>query len=302
MSHDSLASLGANPGLLQEAQYEAVYAAVSATERGRWFLAEFASRNRHAATDRLTAALARIEAAVGVNGVGQAAAGEATAGDANGKHWPRRADIAAAAQRISDIAFGLRERTADPALCDALEAAVRDLIAACGKPAVALDALSGEAELGASVAGTETLPATKNAAPYATSGTVAASQAQSSSPRWFIEPPDLVYRAPDRETNSQTMTASESAQTPHALLPVSSLLPGPQDKPEELLDSVPMPGGVELLRRRDAAAPVRSADIALPQSPPASEPAVRVIPRPAAVNPLDVLRALSEDELIALFG
>ncbi len=59
-----LALSGVDAGRPQETEYDAVYAAVSATERGRWFLTEFASRNRHADTGPLIAALARIEAAV----------------------------------------------------------------------------------------------------------------------------------------------------------------------------------------------------------------------------------------------
>ena len=44
---------------------DAVYAAVTATERGRWFLSEFANRHRAANTDLVVAALDRIEPAIG---------------------------------------------------------------------------------------------------------------------------------------------------------------------------------------------------------------------------------------------
>jgi hypothetical protein len=49
----------------EEADYGAIAAAVMETERGRWFLAEYARRNRHADTEMLVAALAKIERAVG---------------------------------------------------------------------------------------------------------------------------------------------------------------------------------------------------------------------------------------------
>ena len=49
---------GAPPG---DAEYNAVFAAVTATERGRWFLAEFANRTRKADTDVILAAIARVE-------------------------------------------------------------------------------------------------------------------------------------------------------------------------------------------------------------------------------------------------
>src|SRR5215211_6129513 len=53
-----------NPAPLSEADYGAIEAAVMETVRGRWFLAEYARRNRHADTLMLIAALDRIEAAV----------------------------------------------------------------------------------------------------------------------------------------------------------------------------------------------------------------------------------------------
>src|SRR5437764_13875139 len=52
------------PAPISEADYEAIEAAVMETVRGRWFLAEYARRNRHADTLMLIAALDRIEAAV----------------------------------------------------------------------------------------------------------------------------------------------------------------------------------------------------------------------------------------------
>lgn len=48
-----------------EADYEAIELAVMETERGRWFLAEYAKRNRHADTETLLSALSRIERSVG---------------------------------------------------------------------------------------------------------------------------------------------------------------------------------------------------------------------------------------------
>ncbi len=60
MSNQPLVQSGQAAGPQSEAEYNAVYTAVTATERGRWFLAEFANRNRCADTDRVMAAVARI--------------------------------------------------------------------------------------------------------------------------------------------------------------------------------------------------------------------------------------------------
>src|SRR5437588_12715607 len=49
---------------LSEADYELIEAAVMGTGRGRWFLAEYARRNRHSDTMTLLRAIERLEAAV----------------------------------------------------------------------------------------------------------------------------------------------------------------------------------------------------------------------------------------------
>ncbi len=138
MANDPLALAGITAGLPQQAEYDAVYAAVTATERGRWFLAEYASRNRQADTDLLVAAIARIEAVIRGDAVAQstAVAGRdltdiATAIDrirtAIGTERTRLSDIGAAAERIADITFELRERAVKTALCDALDAEVSEI-------------------------------------------------------------------------------------------------------------------------------------------------------------------------------
>jgi hypothetical protein len=52
---------------LSDADYQAIEAAVMETTRGRWFLAEYARRNRHADTEMLLGALARLENVVACN-------------------------------------------------------------------------------------------------------------------------------------------------------------------------------------------------------------------------------------------
>ena len=52
------------PRGMSEIDYEAIEAAVTETVRGRWFLAEFARRNRLAETRQLLDAMARLEATV----------------------------------------------------------------------------------------------------------------------------------------------------------------------------------------------------------------------------------------------
>jgi len=129
------------------ADYDAVHAALMATEAGRRFLAEFAARNRHADTTMIVAAVARVEAAIRGEAESSpptppaaAAAGElieiAAAIDrirvAVAAGAPPPSKLAAATERIQDLAFMLHERAVDASLRDALDTAVAELAAAAG--------------------------------------------------------------------------------------------------------------------------------------------------------------------------
>jgi hypothetical protein len=134
MPNDPLAQILA--GLPDEADYDAVHAALMASERGRRFLTEFADRNRHADTTAIVSAIARIEATLRGDGPPRAdAAGDlmeiAAAIDrvqaALAAGAPPAADISAAIERLLDIAFMLHERPVEATLCDGLDAAIRDI-------------------------------------------------------------------------------------------------------------------------------------------------------------------------------
>ena len=56
-------NLPATPVSPGEADYAAIHAAVLATERGRWFLAEYARRNRQSEAAELLAGIERVGAA-----------------------------------------------------------------------------------------------------------------------------------------------------------------------------------------------------------------------------------------------
>jgi hypothetical protein len=143
-------------GQSDAADYDAVLAATMATECGRRFLAEFASRNRNADTAMVVGAIARVEAAIRGEAAPQdapsvaaaAAAGElieiAAAIDrieaALAAVAPRASDTAAAIERMQDIAFTLHERPLEATLRDSFDAAVRELVAAAARPDAAADA------------------------------------------------------------------------------------------------------------------------------------------------------------------
>ena len=137
MPNDPLAQILAD--LPDEADYDAVLAALMATDRGRRFLAEYADRNRHADTTAIVSAIARIEATLRGEGSPHAdATGDlmeiAAAVDrieamlAAGT--TPTADVAVAIERLLDIAFMLHERPVEATLCDGLDAAIREISAA----------------------------------------------------------------------------------------------------------------------------------------------------------------------------
>ncbi|MFZ3358059.1 MAG: hypothetical protein WA177_04790 [Xanthobacteraceae bacterium] len=366
MSNDSLALSGIAAGLPQEAEYDSVYAAVAATERGRWFLTEYASRNRHIDTDLLMAAITRIEAAL--------------RSDGTPNHPARALDINAVTERIADIAFELRERAADPALCDALDTVVHEIggvptngavdhgaeqvtssanghaaIAATGTVSVAehqggdsvtaaddsrsgsfefelqdtekfaeaaaalaasLNALSDEPEITAAAQSTAAVTAIPE---HHYEETVAPELVDTAdkTPRWYIEAPDFVFQPAGRQTYGGAAESTGRSDHGHSLLPGAQLLPGPQDDPAELFDLAP-PGSIlphsasVLPAPRPAPSPLATSPapalaqagqataIPPPQLRTATAQTVRPVSRP--VSPLAALRALSAEELIALFG
>ena len=365
MANNPLALLGIEAEPPQEAEYDAVYAAVTATERGRWFLTEFASRNRHADTGALVAALARVEAAVAAN--------------ASSHQSIAAPNLVGAVEEIADIAFGLRERGADKVLCDALDASLRHIGAASGGGAGGREAARNTSPPEA-VAPTaaETLPADVDrtdgravatdtsagfelelqdrekfaAAATALAASLSALDGQGSedmqgappaeqgratadvippsigvipahdytapaqpepqpepvanAARWYIEAPDFVFQTTARPANGHAVPSSNNSGELQPLRPRQRLA-NPQDDPAELFEPASAPAAKPhsaALRVANAApisaAPVTAAKIAA--APELAAPPVLAAPRPAPISPLAALRALSEDELLALFG
>src|ERR1700688_3339606 len=136
MPNDPLALPQILAELPDEAGYDAVHAALMATERGRRFLTEYADRNRHADTTAIVGAIARIEATLRGDGPLHAdAAGDlmeiAAAVDrieaAIASSTTPAPDVSAAIERLLDIAFVLHERPVEATLCDGLDAAIREI-------------------------------------------------------------------------------------------------------------------------------------------------------------------------------
>jgi chemotaxis regulatin CheY-phosphate phosphatase CheZ len=149
-----------------EADYDAIFAAVMETARGRWFLGEFAKRNRNADSEVVLAAIDRVEAvwrerghssptervrfdllemakaiaqtkseiaAIKPEGEAKGTLLEATEELGSIVRTTEQATsaILAAAERVQEIAWTLRERGTDNEACDALDQRATDIYSAC---------------------------------------------------------------------------------------------------------------------------------------------------------------------------
>lgn len=151
---------------ITEADYDVIADAVMETARGRWFLAEFARRNRHADTTVLLEAIGRLEGAV-TSGPGpgsldrvrddlmeMARAIARTKSEIAALHAPEQdqgqlgaashtldgivlqteratSDILEAAEHIQETAWTLRESGEDGGLCDELDRRATQIYTAC---------------------------------------------------------------------------------------------------------------------------------------------------------------------------
>jgi hypothetical protein len=146
----ALSPISARASLPSEEDYDAISQAFMETSRGRWFLGEYAKRNRNADTrmvldaverieqtiaaerppaaeDRLPEALAAIRLAVEQGQAAAAAAVESLAADEN------LAPIRKGARIIREISWRWREIGADSRICDLLDSQVGAIEAACGQ-------------------------------------------------------------------------------------------------------------------------------------------------------------------------
>jgi hypothetical protein len=162
----ALSPISARAAQPSEGDYEAISQAFMETSRGRWFLGEYARRNRNADTRMVLDAVARIEETLAaqrqpapesglaealfaiqraVDGA-QAAAAAALDGLALEEHL---APVRKGARVIKEIAWRWREIGADGRICDLLDSQVGTIEAACGQisSAGASDALSAAFDL-----------------------------------------------------------------------------------------------------------------------------------------------------------
>ena len=138
MADGSLAISTMPPALPADADYDALCEALMASSRGRWFLEEYAKRNRNSDTGLVLDAIARVEAVVRSEQAHQASQGvriellemartiAQTRADVAETKPERTAspsgasgtDVFAAAGRLQEVAWTMREHGLDMAMCD----------------------------------------------------------------------------------------------------------------------------------------------------------------------------------------
>jgi hypothetical protein len=156
MSQEPFALSTIPPQPPAEGDYETICAAVRASARGRWFLDEYARRNRNADTEVVLAAIERVAAATragrdreayqSVRGdllemartiaVTRAEVAESRAevreqgAPAPDPPAPAASEVFAMAGRIQDVAWTMRERGIDPRTCEQIETLAATILSA----------------------------------------------------------------------------------------------------------------------------------------------------------------------------
>ena len=147
----ALSPIGARAAQPSESDYEAIREAFMETARGRWFLGEYAKRNRNADTRMVLDAVARIEdtlaaqrmppeldnrlpeALAAIRGaVDEAAKVAATAIDGLGID-DSLAPIRKGARIVKEISWRWREIGADSRICDLIDSQVSAIEGSCGQ-------------------------------------------------------------------------------------------------------------------------------------------------------------------------
>jgi hypothetical protein len=158
MAEEPFALSTISPPHAEESDYDAICATVMESARGRWFLEEYARRNRNADTQLVLTAIERLEHLMrGERGqeadpgmraellemaraIAQArteparpkeysgAEGHTTVVDENSD--VARRDIHDTAERLRDVAWTMRERGFDPATCQEIETLASSILAA----------------------------------------------------------------------------------------------------------------------------------------------------------------------------
>ena len=137
----ALSTIAPEPIEGDERYYEAIHATVMESARGRWFLAEYERRNRNADTELVLSAIERIASLIQAERDQQAhrpIAGSLDLSETTSASWsaqpqPRPTALLPPyilAEQLQDIAWTMRGRGFDSAICDEIESVASRIPAA----------------------------------------------------------------------------------------------------------------------------------------------------------------------------
>jgi hypothetical protein len=243
MAHEAfaLSPISARAALPSEEDYEAISQAFMETSRGRWFLGEYAKRNRNADTRMVLDAVERIEQTIAAqkqpapdnslaeamaalrHTVDQAQDAAAAALDSLALE-EHLAPVRKGARIIREISWRWREIGADARICDLLDSQVGSIEAACGQifsaPALGAlgaafdlikDRIAGFDEGDAAAATRSPFPASADEMPSATSEEAATDDAEAA-----IGGPEMSVEAPDAMAETSGVAAEIADVSPEA--------------------------------------------------------------------------------------
>jgi len=345
------------------ADYEAILAAVMETGRGRWFLHEFAQRNRHAETRGVLTAIQKIEGILRAQGgdiaeapphpaasqiataIARAQEMVATSSGSDDAHAfdnvvqsleTAQVRMRGVYSRLRDAAVALREEGGHSRICNDLDRQVRDLDAGCAQIEDAsgdiriltavlkeIESLAGEAPVPASVAPApeanpvpEALVVTPVAVPpqpqndpvetgIMVSDTITLDELEACIAEFEESEPEIATAREPVETAAIEPLAIEplAIETPASVIAATNLPAHKTIEPDALIQSDPAEFLLEPLPETQAP---QSLAPELGESALAAVPELTIAERKPlqldSFDPLAPLRALSDEERIALFS
>jgi hypothetical protein len=301
----ALSPISARASLPSEEDYEAISQAFMETSRGRWFLGEYAKRNRNADTRMVLDAVARIEETLAAqkqpapeSGLTEALAAirhavdEAqAAASAAVQSLASDGDLAPVrkgARIIREISWRWREIGADARICDLLDSQVSAIEEACGQissasPHAALDtafdlikariAQLGDSDTAAPQAAKETVASYPSAAPRdETPAEAIAATAEAA--KGTAEVTDVPSEALDVMPEAEDENPEAAEAYDDALLDAIALEMAAPD-PDDIDDSSDAGDGQVLVTEASPAEPILVAEMPAPTAAPAQPPAVQ---------------------------
>jgi hypothetical protein len=301
----ALSPISARASLPSEEDYEAISQAFMETSRGRWFLGEYAKRNRNADTRMVLDAVARIEETLAAqkqpapeSGLTEALAAirhavdEAqAAASAAVQSLASDGDLAPVrkgARIIREISWRWREIGADARICDLLDSQVSAIEEACGQissasPHAALGpafdlikariAQLGESDTAAPQAAKETVAPSPSAAPRdETPAEAIAATAEAA--KGTAEVTDVPSEALDVMPEAEDENPEAAEAYDDALLDAIALEMAAPD-PDDIDDCIDAGDGQVLVAEASPAEPILVAETPAPTAAPAQPPAVQ---------------------------